>query len=1163
LTLEASLFGLSDPGDGGTSFTFYDSTLPDTSSPITEYEAEAGVTSIWVRAQNTAGCITDTVVQVVATTLEVDLMIVDSLTCQTTGQLQVAPVNGSGAVSYIWELDGQDLAEIGAIIPFTASGTYVVQATDTLGCTATDTLRYTLPPTLQLSLENDSLACAEDSDGQLELILSGGTAPYQIEWVGLSANNTLLTNLTSGDYTAIITDAQGCVDSISASVFAPEALEFLCSDAQGITTLNAADGQITFDIEGGTAPYQVDVDGVLLDYNLPGSYQIATLAANNYTATITDANGCVGTCSFTIPDINCNLQIEALLTQNLSCFDASDGQLAPIVTGGTGPFTFEWSDAGISDSIRTNLAAGDYALTVTDLFGCSQSIQATLTQPAPLVAGNLLSTDPTCTGLDNGTLGLDPNTISGGTAPYAFSWNDPSGQETPLAIGLAAGDYIVTVTDAQGCTIEVTGTLFDPDALILEANLINEPSCRGFSDGAIEVNVTNFSGAYQLDWTDNLSPLTNQTEGKQLLSDLPANVYVFVVTDFNNCAASDTLELTDADTLILAREIETIQCFGDTNGSINYIVSGGAGNFSYDWNDDSFDGSPFANGLSAGTYTFTLTDARQCLITDSLILTQPDSLELGLVVDSLICPEDVGAIALLPGGGTGPYTYLWTGGQTDSALIALGPQSYGVTLTDAQGCTQKESVTLAPAFPLNMEIEMDMPTLSCEATEVAVQAIFEVGQTPFSYQWTDETGTIVGTENSILVDEGGWYTLQFTDSRGCAPLVDSIFVEARLQQPQVDILSADDTLDCNQNSLLLEGTDLIFPNSEINYSWLSPNGNIVETSSVVATEAGTYLLIGEHVESGCADTLTYTVFEEVYPDATADLLLEDCDSVATLFGNSDLPEYVFGEWMITAGSIDDATALETNWTFAQAGTGLATWTLSTDRCPEFSSATVEIDRPELIPCVPEIESVLVGRQQVTFELSCLDDLNTGWQVGDILNPVLNPLNCQISTYSGGTLQYDPITGIFTYTSPLVAPQTMFDTVAIPIQYQACDWLVDTLYAPVELEFPCRNEEAIFIPNVISPFDGNGQNDCFVIDYLNWIEQDDYLDESCKQRINGESELVIVNRWGDAVFEASPYRNDWRGTYNGQPLPQGTYYYQLRIGPPDFGMVLTGWVTIVE
>ena len=315
----------------------------------------------------------------------------------------------------------------------------------------------------------------------------------------------------------------------------------------------------TSPVSGGIAPYTYS-------WNNPSNsttQDIGSLTAGTYTVTVTDDNSCTATETVIITEPTA---LSLSTTQvNVSCNSGSDGSIDLSVAGGTAPYTYSWNDAGASTTQDIgSLPVGTYTVTVTDDNGCTATETVTITEPTAI---SLSSTqiNVSCNGGSDGSIDL---TVSGGTAPYTYSWNDAGSSTTQDINSLPIGTYTVTVTDDNGCTATETVTITEPTSLSLSSTQINV-SCNGGSDGSIDLSVAGGTAPYTYSWDDAGSSTT------QDIGSLPIGTYTVTVTDDNSCTATETVTITEPTALSLSSTQVNVSCNGGSDGSIDLSVSGG------------------------------------------------------------------------------------------------------------------------------------------------------------------------------------------------------------------------------------------------------------------------------------------------------------------------------------------------------------------------------------------------------------------------------------------------------------------------------------------------------------------------------------------------------------------------------------------------------------
>ncbi|HIA37317.1 MAG TPA: hypothetical protein EYN89_11450, partial [Flavobacteriales bacterium] len=357
------------------------------------------------------------------------------------GTATVTPSNGVLPYTYIWNDPG---AQTNATATGLCIGSYSVTVTDAYGCSSAienfTISDITSPNTLVFS--TNDVSCAGQCDGIVTAITSGGTAPYTYLWndPGLQTTNTA-TGLCGGTIEVVVTDANGCTDTIIASIYEPDSL------ALGLSGLNAicgqANGSVSVNASGGTGTYTYLWD----DLNISTASTVNNLPAGTYNVTVTDASGCSETASMTIGDIPGGTATITSTTMIL-CNGGSNGDATVLMTGIMPPYSYAWNTTPIQTNAQaTGLIAGTYEVTVTDAYGCSDIVTTNIIEPDAIVLAPLV-TDASC-GQINGAISLN---ASGGTGTYTYLWDDPNNSTTSTVNNLPAGTYNVTITDASGCS---------------------------------------------------------------------------------------------------------------------------------------------------------------------------------------------------------------------------------------------------------------------------------------------------------------------------------------------------------------------------------------------------------------------------------------------------------------------------------------------------------------------------------------------------------------------------------------------------------------------------------------------------------------------------------------------------------------------------------------
>jgi large repetitive protein len=665
--------------------------------------APAGGTSPYTYVWNAAGNLATTATASTLCAGSPSVTVTDALGCTVVGnttvtQPTVLAVTGTGTNPTCFGVcDGVLAANnaTGGTAPYTyawsgglgagqsvsgaCGGTYTVTVTDANNCTATGNVTITTPPQITISTSTTPVSCNGGSNGSITVTPAGGTGTYTYAWTGgLTGQNP--TNVAAGTYTVTVSSPAGCSQTANVTVTQPTALT-VTATGTNVSCNGGSNGSLSATATGGTGAVTYTWNnGIGAGSNHTG------VAANTYTVTATDANGCTATSSYTITQ-------PAALTVAMSntpatCNGLCTGSATAAPSGGTSPYTYQWNAAGNLATTATvnNVCAGAPQVTVTDALGCTTVGNTTVTEPTA-IAITTSTTQSTCGNAD----GEACATVSGGTGPYTQSWS-PGGQTTLCASNILAGAYTITVTDANSCVQTATANVTDAGSPTATITASSNVSCNGGNDGSATVSAAGGTAPYNYLWNGGTTPTATTTGG------LSVGTASVIVTDANNCQASASVVITQPTALTAAITASTnVSCFGGNNGSATVTANGGTAPYTYAWNN-SPSTTETATGLSAGVaQTVTITDALNCQVTATITLTQPTALSASITPTAALCFGDCnGSADLTATGGTAPYTYAWNdpANSTSQDVAGLCVGDFDVIVTDALGCQFTASTTI-------------------------------------------------------------------------------------------------------------------------------------------------------------------------------------------------------------------------------------------------------------------------------------------------------------------------------------------------------------------------------------------------------------------------------------------------------------------------------------
>ena len=531
------------------------------------------------------------------------------------------------------------------------------------------------------------------------------------------------------------------------------------------------------------------------------------LSAGTYTVNVSDVNGCSAMDTITVGQGAApgNLVVTSI---DVPCFGGNNGSATANQNGGQGPFTYAWSNGGNTATIN-NLSPGTYSVAVTTANGCVNTGTVTITQPfAPLNCYASIINNVSCFG---GTNGQATSNVSGGTAPYNYSWNSSPAQTTATATNLNAGIYSVAITDANGCISSATVTITEPP--VLTANGSATPvTCNGGSNGSTLVNLSGGTPPYNISWS--CSPAQFGTSAVNL----SAGNYTATVTDANGCTITQLEAVAQPAPLSATlASTQNVSCYGGNNGSAGINVSGGTSPYNYNWNTSPAQFTPTAISLIAGNYTVTVTDANGCATVSTVGITQPTPVTVLAFSDDTICPGQPAIVAAGGAGGTGPYTYAWNNNLGNNSTYTVYPTSlttYIVHAVDANGCTSANASIAIDVFQFSpANLSMTGNANLCAGTPTTIGASVNGNTGSLTWAWTNQTWTNGGP---FTVQPTTNTTYQVTVTNQCGVVVTNSVVVNVNPLPVIS-LQPQSATGCDKTQLTF--TDNNPNNAGCTYAW--------------------------------------------------------------------------------------------------------------------------------------------------------------------------------------------------------------------------------------------------------------------------------------------------------------------------------------------------------
>ena len=669
---------------------------------------------------------------------------VTSVTCAggSNGAIDVTTSGGTAPYTFAWN-SGETTEDISAIL----TDLYTLTITDAIGCQFSEDIDVATLPGMNITLDGSTNEVCSFDNGAIDVSVSGGSGSYGYSWDNGSGTEDL-TNIGSGTYTLTVTDANSCSVNSSFSIINDvsncSAYCYLNIATNQVSDESCGDGTGSIDITvlDATSPYVASWD------NGETTDDISNLSTGTYTITILDANQCELIESFTVGNNAGTLGISSNTITNENCGNG-DGIIDIVTAGGTSPYSYVWSNGATTEDV-TGLTAGIYDVTINDNSGCSVNEVFTVGNNVGNMSESAGVSSEIC-GNGGGTINL---TVTGGVAPYSYSWSNGSTNEDQTL--LSAGTYSVTIMDDFGCTlnsVDYTVTNNPTDLIILSIDITNE-NCNDGA-GAIDINVINGTLPYTYTWSN-----SDVTED---LSGLTAGVYSCVIVDNNGCQVEtgDQTVFNQGGLLSVSTISITDEVCGDATGQIDVDVTGGATPVTYSWDNGAT--TEDITGLAAGSYVITATDVNGCSIsyTESIQNVSPGfNVSITSTTDE-VCGDGTGAIDITVIGGANPVSYAWSNGLTTEDASSLNAGLYTATVTDNNGCELNVS---APIQGEGISVgSVSVSDEICGNASGAIDISFSGGVNPYSFAWSN--GAITEDISGLTA---GTYSLTLTGAGGCS-----------------------------------------------------------------------------------------------------------------------------------------------------------------------------------------------------------------------------------------------------------------------------------------------------------------------------------------------------------------------------------------------------------
>ncbi|PKP22739.1 MAG: hypothetical protein CVU05_02635, partial [Bacteroidetes bacterium HGW-Bacteroidetes-21] len=739
---------------------------------LTMTQGQPPYTYNWANADNSFNASTEDLTNLCPDTYFVT--VTDANNCTYTNQVQIMSLMTGGAISvaiqqcddnmihysiseanptpgnlYQWNFgDGTTGTGLNGSHTYLSSGTYTVYVTITNpaypGCEITDDRTVTVDE-VNAYLSSNTICLSETLMIYYEgyPIIDGGYITID--------GNAVVSNGSSNGYLefpwqfttlgthTIVMGYRGCVFTMNVEVIDCCSLNVYSSI---VNATCGATGSIALGVTGGEIPISYEWS------NNATSSTISNLISNDYTVTVTDANNCTEVNTYTVS--NSSLSASFVVTPS-SCTLGCDGSATVAISDGLPPFTYHWSNGAATSSILED--HGTFTVSVSDAGACETVMTGTINNTAGIFL-TLTPDETSCPTALDGNMDL---TVTGGIPPYTYLWN--GSQTTQDLSNIGVGDYSVTVTDHNGCSVTLSEHLgFSADnccSWSVTSSITND-NCN--SSGAIEVFASNGVAPYTYHWSVPGSASS--------ITELDAGIYFVTVNDAGNCNAVLSFTVgSNASTLTANVSVTEPLCPDNCNGAINLTVSNGVPPYTYLWSNNAE--TEDLSNLCQGTYSVSVADQNGCPFNYTGIELQNqnesccnfDGLEITTTDAACTC---TGSASISINSGSGSYSYAWSSpGNSGSTASNLCAGVHTVTITDlTYNCSTIESFTIGNQSGLSVSFQEQ--TCTC-GTNGSLTAIPSGGTAPYTYQW-NLSGNTTSTLSQIC---GGYFPVTVTDAAGC------------------------------------------------------------------------------------------------------------------------------------------------------------------------------------------------------------------------------------------------------------------------------------------------------------------------------------------------------------------------------------------------------------
>jgi gliding motility-associated-like protein len=972
-----------------------------------------------------------------------------------------------------------------------------------------DTVRVYFNPTLTVAIEPElPTVCFGAAGTTITAVGGGGTPPYSYQWSNGETSASIFVG--PGTYSVVLSDDSDCpptstevlVTQFEQPIQAIPGDDILVCGQDATVSLNGAVTGASGGVwSGGNGQFAPSPEALIATYT-PTTAEIAA-GTLQLTLTTTGNGTCPGDATTITITFAAPFEDVDISATDASCANSTDGMasVGPTMPG----WTYAWDhDPALNAANATGLAAGSYAVTVTDPSGCTIVLNAVVNAPEALAIADISSTDESCAGVGDGSVSVS---VAGGTAPYSYLWSNGA---TSSSIAVGAGTYTVLVTDANGCTAPEASTTViatgQPNIAHAGPDLVG---CLNALPVPLNGSVTNASGGAWSGGNGAFLGTGLQVFYQPTVAEILAGGVDLVLTTTGNGSCppgTDTVHIALSNAFLNASLSGTdVLCHGGNTGTATFLPADAT--FSYAWTPPANASTNVANGLTVGTYSVTVTDALGCDTVMTVAIAEPAPVVAGIgsATDPLCSNTQDGSITATASGGVPPYSFDWspnTGGQNSATANGLDAGWYAITVSDANGCSDQAGAQLTAPPPVQLSAQV--PDTVCVNSPTTLTALASGGQGDITVVWE---GIGTGSPVTHAFNAGQTVTVTATDSAGCPGPVLSFEVTV-LDLQQATLSAYGDTIVCPGGSAQIGATLTGYPGPYVlNWSGTDLTGGgpfVVPVTgnmemTVVASDA-----CGQSLES----TVLLGVDEPPVVELPA-LIAAGCAPLTVTMPDLGLGAGLTYQWTFGNGSGSQETQPTYTYTAGQYQVGLTVVTAAGCTATAATTGQVIAHAPPTAAFTADPWSTDIDHATIAFNDQSSNGIAVhAWDFGD-----------------GATSQVE---------DPL---HTYDDIGEYPVELWVQDGngCMDSVMHIVRIT-PVHD---ITIPNAFTP-DPNGGNGGSA-----WIPGDLSNDVFYPfARFVKDFRMRIFNRWGELIFESNEHAIGWDGWYRGKLSPQDVYVYQV-------------------